>query len=102
MALIAVVDEGARPVIAGEARYVVVEPGQAEIAFAVTDKYQGQGVGAALMRNLTAVARKAGLRELTAHVLPENVPMLRLLKNSGLRYKTNFEAGTVHVALELA
>src|SRR5215470_19420049 len=33
VALVAVVDESNRPVIAGGARYVVVQPGTAEVAF---------------------------------------------------------------------
>ena len=48
-----------------------VEPGRAEIAFALVDEYQGQGIGATLMRHLAALARDAGLRELIAEVLPE-------------------------------
>ena len=52
---VAVMEEASRPVIVGGARYIVMEPGKAEIAFAVIDQYQGQGVGAALMRNLDEV-----------------------------------------------
>src|SRR5262245_45130034 len=43
VALVAVVDESGRRVIAGGGRYIVVEPGKAEVAFAVVDRYQGQG-----------------------------------------------------------
>jgi hypothetical protein len=38
VALVAVVEEGA-PVIVGGARYVLVQPGQAEVAFAIVDEY---------------------------------------------------------------
>ena len=62
-------------VIAGGGRYIVVEPGQAEIAFVVVDAYQGQGIGSVLMRHLAALAREAGLKELIAEVLPENTAM---------------------------
>ena len=41
VALVAVVYESGRRVIAGGARYVVAQPGKAEVAFAV-DQYQGQ------------------------------------------------------------
>src|SRR5262245_26447395 len=51
VALVAVVKEGGQPVIVGAGRYVVVAPGKAELAFAVIDQYQGQGIGAALMRH---------------------------------------------------
>ncbi len=83
VALVAVMEEGGAPVIAGGARYVVVEPGRAEVAFTVVDQYQGQGIGAALMRHLIAIARAAGLRELLADVLPDNAPMLGVFKKSG-------------------
>jgi len=66
VALVVVAEEGGAPHIVGGGRYIVVEPGRAEIAFALIDEYQGQGIGAALMRHLAAIARKAGLKELIA------------------------------------
>jgi len=102
VALVAVADEGGRPVIAGGGRYVVVQPGKAEVAFAVVDEYQGQGIGAALMRRLAAIARAAGLKELIAEVLPENIAMLKVFEKSGLRVSTRREPRVVHVALGLS
>ncbi len=101
VALAAVVEEGGRPVIVGGGRYVVLQPGKAEIAFAVIDQYQGQGIGAALMRHLTAIARDAGLKELTAEVLPDNISMLKVFEKSGLRLSTQRESQVVHVTLQL-
>jgi RimJ/RimL family protein N-acetyltransferase len=101
VALVAVVEEGERSVIVGGGRYIIVQPGQAEVAFAVVDEYQGQGIGAALMRHLAAIARGAGLRRLMAEVLPENTPMLKVFEKCGLPFNTTREAGVVHVALEL-
>jgi GNAT superfamily N-acetyltransferase len=100
-ALVAVVDESGRRVIAGGARYVVVQPGRAEVAFAVIDQYQGQGLGAALMHHLAAIAREVGLKELTAEVLPENVPMLKVFEKSGFPLSVKHEPQVVHVALRL-
>ena len=102
VALVAVADEGGRPVIIGGGRYIVVQPGQAEVAFAVVDQYQGQGIGAALMRHLVALAREAGLKELIAEVLPENTPMLKVFGKSGLPMTTKREPGVVHVTLPLS
>jgi RimJ/RimL family protein N-acetyltransferase len=102
VALVAVVEESGRPTIVGGARYIVVEPGKAEVAFAVVDQYQGQGLGKALLRHLAEIARSAGLRELIAEVLPENTPMLRVFQNSGLRVSTRREAQVVHLALALS
>ena len=101
VALVAVVDESVAPVIAGGARYVVVQPGKAEVAFAVVDQYQGQGLGAALMHHLAAIARGAGLKELIAEVLPDNVPMLKVFEKSGLLPSFKREPQVVHVALRL-
>jgi GNAT superfamily N-acetyltransferase len=101
VALVAVVDEGGRSVIAGGARYVVVQPGKAEVAFAVVDQYQGQGLGAALMHHLAAIARRAGLKELIAEVLPDNSPMLKVFEKSGLPLSIKREPQVVHVALRL-
>ena len=101
VALVAVADESGRRVIAGGGRYIVVESGKAEVAFAVVDQYQGQGIGAALMHHLAAIAREAGLKELIAEVLPENVPMLKVFERSGLPLSIRREPQVVHVALRL-
>jgi GNAT superfamily N-acetyltransferase len=66
VALTAEIEDHGRSTIVGGARYVIQEPGQAEIAFAVIDHYQGQGLGTALMRNLASIGRQAGLIAFTA------------------------------------
>jgi RimJ/RimL family protein N-acetyltransferase len=101
VALVAMSKENGRPVIVGGGRYVVLQPGKAEVAFAVVDQYQGQGIGAALMRHLVAIAREAGLKELTAEVLPDNIPMLKVFEKSGLRLSTKRESQVVHVTLQV-
>jgi RimJ/RimL family protein N-acetyltransferase len=102
VALVAVVEEGGCPVIAGGGRYIVVHPGTAEIAFAVVDKYQRKGIAAALLRHLVAIAREGGLQQLVAELLPDNLPMLKLFEKSGLSRTTKREAGVLHVSLDLA
>jgi RimJ/RimL family protein N-acetyltransferase len=101
VALVAVVEEASRPVIVGGARYIVLQPGKAEVAFMVIDQYQGQGIGAALMRHLAGIARGAGLRELIAEVLPENEAMLKVFAKSGFGLRMKREVGVVRVALRL-
>ena len=101
VALVAVMEEDGRPAIVGGGRYIALQPGKAEVAFAVIDRYQGQGIGTALMRRLAEIARAAGLRELIAEILPENIPMLKVFEKSGLRLSTKREAQVVHVVLEL-
>ena len=101
VALIALTEEVGRTVIVGGGRYVVVQPGKAEVAFVVIDQYQGQGIGAALMRHLVVIARAAGLKELIAEVLPENMPMLKVFEKSGLDMIATHEPEVVHVTLRL-
>ena len=84
VALVVVADEDGRPTLIGGARYYVVEPGRAEIAFGLIDEYQGKGIGSALIRHLATIGREAGLHELVAEVLSNNLPMLRVFERSGL------------------
>jgi RimJ/RimL family protein N-acetyltransferase len=102
VALVAVLEESGQPVIAGGGRYIVLKPGQAEVAFAVIDQYQGQGIGGVLMRHLTSIAREAGLHELIAEVLPENAAMMRVFETSGLQFNKKRESQTVHFVLHLS
>ena len=101
VALVAQVDEDGRPAIVGGGRYILVQPGQAEIAFIVVDAYQGQGIGTILMRHLAVLARDAGLKELVAEVLPENTAMLKLFKKFGFRTDSKKSPQVVHLTLQL-
>src|ERR671913_2019774 len=94
VALVAELEEDGRPVIVGGARYIVGPPDQAEVAFAVDDPHQGKGIGAALLRHVVALARNAGIRELTADVLPDNSAMLKVFRASGLGITTRQEPDT--------
>jgi GNAT superfamily N-acetyltransferase len=102
VALVAVVEESGLPVIAGGGRYIVLQPGKAEVAFAVVDQYQGKGIGGALMRHLAAIARVAGIGELIAQVLPDNIPMLKVFEKSGFPVSMKRDPQVVHVALQLS
>jgi RimJ/RimL family protein N-acetyltransferase len=101
VALVAVLQEDGQHEIVGGGRYVLITPGRAEVAFAVVDQYQGQGVGGVLLRHLATLARDAGLQELIAEVLPGNTPMLKVFQNSGLPMKTTRKADLVEVILKL-
>jgi RimJ/RimL family protein N-acetyltransferase len=99
--LVATVEEDDRAVIVGGGRYIIVRPGMAEVAFAVVDEFQGQGIGGALMRHLVVIAREAGLEELVAEVLPDNLPMRKVFEKSGLRCNMKRDGPVIHVALRL-
>jgi RimJ/RimL family protein N-acetyltransferase len=99
VALVAVAEEDGRSTLIGGGRYFVVEPGKAEVAFALVDECQAKGIGSALLRHLAAIGREAGLRELVAEVLSDNLPMLKVFERSGLAMSTRREGPVVHVTL---
>jgi RimJ/RimL family protein N-acetyltransferase len=101
-ALVVTIDDGTRIKIIAGGRFVVVQPGCAEIALAVVDEFQGQGVGTILMHHLTLLARESQLSELIAEVLPENVAMLKIFEKSGLAVTTRRHAGVVHVKMRIS
>jgi len=100
--LVARAEQAGRNVIIGGGRYIVFEPGRAEIAFVVVDAWQGRGIGTMLLRHLVGIARDASLKELTAAVLAENAPMLRVLAKSGFHPARGEDPSTVELALQLA
>jgi len=102
VALVAQIEEEGQSVISGGGRYIVVQPGQAELAFVVVDTYQGKGIGTALMRHLLAIARDAGLKELTAEVLRENAAMLRVFSRFGFHARSGGDPQVRHLVLRLS
>ncbi len=101
VALAALAEEDGRKVIIGGGRYIVTEPGKAEIAFVVIDDYQGQGIGTLLMRHLAVIARKAGLKELIAEVLPENAAMRKVFSKFGFEARRGPDPQVIHLVLTL-
>jgi len=98
VALVACVDDAG---IVGGGRYIVVEPGRAEMAFMVIDAWQGRGIGGLLLRHLIALAREAKLSALTAEVLPENAAMLSLFDRFGFVRAKGGDTDAVHLELKL-
>jgi RimJ/RimL family protein N-acetyltransferase len=101
VALVAILMEGDHATVVGGARYIVIKPGTAELAFAVIDEYQGLGIGGLLMRHLTSIAGAGTIKELIADVLPENASMMKVFEKSGLKMRSTREDGVVHVTLDL-
>lgn len=102
VALVAVLSEGKKAVIAGGARYIVSSPGCAEVAFFIDDPHQRLGIASHLIAHLIRIARAQGLKEFIAEVLPENVGMLKVFERCGVPLKTRGGRGVVHVTLALS
>ena len=96
-ALVAVAPGGC---LAGVARYACApgEDAEADVAFAVADDWQGQGIGTDLARRLVERARHNGIALLRASTLSDNRPAQRLLRGLGF---TVYGADSGGVDLEL-
>ena len=70
-----------------------------DVAFAVRDDYQGQGIGRELLQYLTFQAKKRGLLGFTADVLADNWGMLHLFNNMGFDIKKRLEAGAYELKM---
>ena len=102
VAIVALAEEAGRKAVVGGGRYIVFEPGRAEMAFVVIDAWQGRGVGSILMRHLVKIARDGGLQELTAEVLPENAAMIKVFGKFGFRPGSRRDPQAIHLSLKLA
>ena len=100
VALVATVGSGEDEIIVGLGRYVATGAA-AEVAFVVEEDFQRLGIAGRLLRELARIARANGLARLEADVLPENVPMLRVLRRSGLPRREHLVDGLVHATLFL-
>ncbi len=80
LALVAERDGAAGVELIGVARYEPAdEPGTAEVAVVVEDRWQGHGLGRRLLGDLLAAAEQRGIRRFCAYMLGENRRMAALL-----------------------
>jgi GNAT superfamily N-acetyltransferase len=74
---------------------------QAEVAFVVSDQWQGRGLGGVLLASLVERARAVGIREFVAETLLGNAPMLHVFRHCGLPVTVRYdEVAHVHIDLD--
>ena len=74
----------------------------AEVAFAVADRLQGQGVGTRLLEQLADIAVGRDIEQFVADVDAENAQMLAVFRDAGFEVTRHLEAGTLEVQLRIA
>ena len=74
-------------------------PERAEVAFAIADAMQHNGLGTILLGQLIEAADQAGVAVLSAEVLPQNHRMLHVFRDSGFPVTTRTIPGVVLVEL---
>ncbi|MCX7621262.1 MAG: bifunctional GNAT family N-acetyltransferase/acetate--CoA ligase family protein [Acidimicrobiales bacterium] len=72
---------------------------EADCWFLIDDEQRGRGLATILLEYLAAAAREAGLRALTAQVLPTNRRMLSVFRSAGFSTESSFEDGVIEVRL---
>lgn len=104
MVILAFESGGSEEKILGMARYNLNEDeSTAEVYFGVRDEYQNHGLGRELLSHLIWVARRRGLKGLSAQVMADNRRMLRLFRSfEGKEYKIQrrLEAGIFFFDME--
>ena len=72
---------------------------RAEFALTVDEMYRGVGVATLMIKHLCAIARENGIQEIWGTILADNDKMLRVVKRSGLPFKTVFLDGEIKVTI---
>jgi acetate---CoA ligase (ADP-forming) len=78
------------------------DAGTAEVAFAVADELQGQGIATRMLERLAALATVFGIEEFLAEVMPDNIAMLHVFADAGFETSRVTQGGTAEVRLRLA
>jgi RimJ/RimL family protein N-acetyltransferase len=72
--------------IVGEARYGFEPDGSFEFGLSIDDRWQGQGIGSALLRNLECRAAAFGAERVFGDTLRSNAAMLGVARKSGFAF----------------
>jgi GNAT superfamily N-acetyltransferase len=85
------------------ARYIQTtdDPATAEIAIAVIDRWQGNGVGRALLKRLSALAQARGISRFSGLIQADNRRMVNLLSSLGTVVSRRAESGTLELVVDL-
>lgn len=102
MALVAVTQSSSGEEMLGAARLIrEANLSRGEFSIMVADALHGQGIGAALLRQLIAAASTLNIEKLVGYVLADNTQMLRLGRKAGFRQTNNREMGAIELAIDI-
>jgi acetyl coenzyme A synthetase (ADP forming)-like protein len=95
--LVATTAAGDSPRVIAVANYFRIDESHAEVAVAVDDPFQGQGLGSILVEHLAEAAAENGIMTFEAEVLASNREMLDVLRATQLPLQSNVSTGVVHL-----
>lgn len=73
----------------------------AEFSMLITDSYQKRGLGTELLKRLVKIGKDEKLDEISAQILPENIPMQHVCEKVGFTLQFNAESDYVRATLKL-
>jgi GNAT superfamily N-acetyltransferase len=97
-----VVIAGGDVVALGQYERLRTQPTDAEVAFSVADRLQGQGIGTLLLEHLTSLARERGIERFVAETLASNDDMLHVFARAGFEVHRKFNDGVYELSFAIA
>jgi acetate---CoA ligase (ADP-forming) len=88
---------GADGQVVAHGMYAREGPGEAEVALAVADEWQGHGIATILLAQLADLAAAEGIHTFIALVLPENHRMIGVFRESGYAVRVRSEPDVIEV-----
>ncbi|OGP59145.1 MAG: GNAT family N-acetyltransferase [Deltaproteobacteria bacterium RBG_13_61_14] len=101
LSLVGVVGEPGEERIIAEGRYAMhPDRNYADLALVVDEEYQNRGIATYLLVRLVEIARSRKLEGLTADVIAENKPMLRVFEKIKYPFKAAMEQGVYTLTIK--
>lgn len=102
IALIALMGNGGNKKIVGVCR-IIIEPDKTlgEFAMAISDDWQGKGIGSSLLKLCLKAACAKGIKQVIGIVLAENTQMLKLGRKLGFSVKRHPDSGEYDLTIDL-
>jgi acyl-CoA synthetase (NDP forming)/GNAT superfamily N-acetyltransferase len=86
---------GTEPRVVGHAMYAAIDERRVEVAFVLSDEMQGRGLGTVLLAHIAEAAAARGFDLMEADILPTNVRMLEVIRESGFPFELESLPGCV-------
>ncbi len=87
--------------IIGVGRFDRIDATSAEVAFNISDSFQGRGIGSVLLEHLAAIGREIDVERFIAEVLPQNRKMINVFTEAGYEVSHHFEDGVIAVSFDI-
>jgi acetate---CoA ligase (ADP-forming) len=97
-----VASTGPQHAIVAHGAYMRLDEHRAEVAFMVSDAWQGRGIATIMLAHLAAAAEEHGISTLFAEVLPHNHRMIDVFGESGFPVKRHRKPDVIEIELPTA